>query len=114
MVADRHRYLSKAPGFACRTPLELRWGSDLAHDAHRSWPAFGAGFATCTAIRMGCCPTRVGRDVGVDALHHRPMPLDAVIARQDAAAEWPDNLRGRPNEAFSEILGVVADNAASH
>ena len=34
--------------------------------------------------------TRRSCDVEVEAWHHWPMPLDAIIARQDAVAEWPE------------------------
>jgi calcineurin-like phosphoesterase family protein len=77
-------------------------GLYLAHYAHRSWPGlwrdvrhlYGHTHATLPDTRRSC-------DVGVDAWHYRPVPLDAIIARQDGATEWPEELARAPRQAGS-------------
>ncbi|MDP4021746.1 metallophosphoesterase [Methylobacterium sp. NEAU 140] len=65
----------------------------LAHYAHRAWPGlwretrhlYGHSHATLPDTRMSC-------DVGVDAWDDRPVTLDALIRRQDAAEQVPEEI----------------------
>ena len=69
------------------------WRLFLAHYAHRAWPGlwrgtrhlYGHTHAQLEDTRRSC-------DVGVDAWDYRPASVDAVLARQDAATTWPEEL----------------------
>ncbi len=74
-----------ASGFECRL--------FLSHYAHRAWPGLWRGTRhlyghTHAALR----DTRRSCDVGVDAWDGRPVGLAAIVARQEAAADWPEEL----------------------
>ena len=65
----------------------------LAHYAHRSWPGLWRGVRHLYGhTHAALLDSRCSCDVGVDAWDYRPVPLDAVITRQDAAAAWPEEL----------------------
>ena len=65
----------------------------LSHYAHRAWPGlwrgtrhlYGHTHATIADTQRSC-------DVGVDAWDYRPIPITAILARQDAATLLPDEL----------------------
>ena len=66
----------------------------LAHYAHRAWPGlwrgtrhlFGHTHATLPDTRFSC-------DVGVDAWDFRPVGIESILARQDAASLLPEELQ---------------------
>lgn len=74
------------------------WRLFLAHYAHRAWPGlwretrhlYGHTHATLPDTSRSC-------DVGVDAWDFTPVGLAEIVARQDAAAQVPEELllRGR-------------------
>lgn len=70
----------------------------LAHYAHRSWPGLWRGVRHLYGHTHGALlDTRRSCDVGVDAWNYQPVALAAVIARQDAAEAWPEELARAAN-----------------
>ena len=77
-------------------PAGSEWRLFLSHYAHRAWPGlwrgtrhlYGHTHAQLDDTRRSC-------DVGVDAWDYRPIGLTAILARQDAAATWPEELAAR-------------------
>lgn len=69
------------------------WRLFLSHYAHRAWPGlwretrhlYGHTHATLPDTSRSC-------DVGVDAWDFRPLDVAEAVARQDAAAEAPEEL----------------------
>ena len=74
------------------------WRLFLAHYAHRAWPGLWRGTRHLYGHTNGSLPdTRRSCDVGVDAWDDRPVTLPALVARQEAATLWPEELaRDRP------------------
>ena len=75
-------------------------GSDLrlflAHYPHRSWPGVWRGARHLYGHVHGkLVDTRRSCDVGVDAWDDRPVSLAEVLARQEAATGWPEELGPR-------------------
>ena len=65
----------------------------LAHYAHRAWPGLWRGVRHLYGhTHAALADTRRSCDVGVDAWGYRPVGLAALLARQDAAAAWPEEL----------------------
>ena len=65
----------------------------LSHYAHRAWPGLWRGTRHLYGHTHAALPdTRRSCDVGVDAWDGRPVDLDAVVARQEAAVELPEEL----------------------
>ena len=84
-VVDHARVTVEADGTA--------WRLFLAHYAHRAWPGLWRGTRHFYGHTHGTLPdTTRSADVGVDAWDYRPVPLAAVVARQDAATLLPEEL----------------------
>ncbi|MCJ2073276.1 metallophosphoesterase [Methylobacterium sp. J-030] len=65
----------------------------LSHYAHRAWPGLWRETRHLYGHSHGCLPdTSRSCDVGVDAWDDRPATLDAILARQAAAALVPEEL----------------------
>ena len=65
----------------------------LAHYAHRAWPGVWRGVRHLYGHTHASLPgTSQSCDVGVDAWDFAPASLEAVIARQDATAEKPEEV----------------------
>ena len=72
---------------------DAEWRLFLAHYAHRAWPGLWRGTRHLYGHTHGSLPdTRRSCDVGADAWDYRPVALDALLARQDAAALVPEEL----------------------
>jgi len=107
---DTNRVLNlpwaEAPVESARISVRDSCGAEhglyLAHYAHRSWPGLWRGVRHLYGHTHATLPdTRRSCDVGMDAWHYRPVPLDAIIARQDGATEWPEELARAPRQAGS-------------
>lgn len=69
------------------------WRLFLAHYAHRAWPGLWRGTRHLYGhTHASLADTRRSCDVGVDAWDYGPVGLQAIIARQDAATTWPEEL----------------------
>ncbi|WP_298955483.1 metallophosphoesterase [uncultured Methylobacterium sp.] len=69
------------------------WRLFLAHYAHRAWPGLWRGTRHLYGHTHGTIPDTIRScDAGVDAWDYRPVALDALLARQDAATLVPDEL----------------------
>ena len=65
----------------------------LSHYAHRAWPGLWRGTRHLYGHSHAVLPdTRGSCDVGVDAWDGRPNTIDAIIARQAAARDLPEEL----------------------
>lgn len=65
----------------------------LAHYAHRAWPGVWRGVRHLFGHTHASLPgTTQSCDVGVDAWDFAPASLEAVVARQDATAEKPEEI----------------------
>lgn len=66
----------------------------LSHYAHRAWPGLWRGTRHLYGHTHGSLPdTRRSCDVGVDAWNDRPVRIDAIVARQEAAEVLPEELQ---------------------
>ncbi len=66
----------------------------LSHYAHRAWPGLWRGTRHLYGHTHGSLPdTSRSCDVGVDAWEYRPVRIDAIVARQDAAEMLPEELQ---------------------
>lgn len=69
------------------------WRFFLAHYAHRAWPGLWRGSRHLYGHTHARLPdTRRSCDVGADAWDYRPVGVDAILARQDAATDLPEEL----------------------
>ncbi|MCJ2139635.1 metallophosphoesterase [Methylobacterium sp. E-066] len=65
----------------------------LSHYAHRAWPGLWRETRHLYGHSHGWLPdTSRSCDVGVDAWDDRPIAIDAILARQDAAALVPEEI----------------------
>ena len=65
----------------------------LSHYAHRAWPGLWRETRHLYGHSHGClADTTRSCDVGVDAWNDRPVTLDAILIRQDAASGVPEEL----------------------
>lgn len=65
----------------------------LSHYAHRAWPGLWRGTRHLYGhTHAALVDTRRSCDVGVDAWDGRPVDLAAILARQDAARDLPEEL----------------------
>ncbi|WP_210036113.1 metallophosphoesterase [Methylobacterium sp. PvR107] len=65
----------------------------LSHYAHRAWPGLWRETRHLYGHSHGWLPdTTRSCDVGIDAWHDRPATLEAILARQEAAALVPEEL----------------------
>jgi calcineurin-like phosphoesterase family protein len=72
------------------------WRLFLSHYPHRSWPGFWRDTRHVYGHTHACLPdTSRACDVGMDAWDYRPVPLAALIARQDAAEQAPEEMAAR-------------------
>ena len=99
---DTNRVLSlpwhEPPVESTRITLRDGAGSEcrlfLAHYAHRAWPGLWRGTRHLYGHTHGSlADTRRSCDVGVDAWDYRPVRIDAIVARQDAAEVLPEELQ---------------------
>ena len=69
------------------------WRLYLSHYAHRAWPGLWRETRHLYGHSHGWLPdTSRSCDVGVDACGYRPVALDVLIARQDAAEHVPEEI----------------------
>ncbi|WP_375408922.1 metallophosphoesterase [uncultured Methylobacterium sp.] len=66
----------------------------LSHYAHRAWPGLWRGTRHLYGHTHGSlADTSRSCDVGVDAWGYRPVCIDAIVARQEAAEVLPEELQ---------------------
>jgi calcineurin-like phosphoesterase family protein len=66
----------------------------LSHYAHRAWPGLWRGTRHLYGHSHGSlADTSRSCDVGVDAWGYRPVRIDAIVARQEAAEVLPEELQ---------------------
>lgn len=69
------------------------WRVFLSHYPHRAWPGLWRGARHLYGhMHARIADTRRSCDVGVDAWGYRPIGIEAILSRQDAAAAWPEEL----------------------
>jgi len=72
------------------------WRLFLAHYPHRSWPGFWRETRHLYGHTHACLPdTSRSCDVGADATDYRPVDLAAILARQHAAEQAPEEMAAR-------------------
>ena len=87
----------------------------LAHYAHRAWPGVWRGVRHLFGHTHASLPgTSQSCDVGVDAWDYAPASLEAVLARQDATPDKPEEVvRWEAHKAAREPVGESADERTS-
>lgn len=72
------------------------WRLFLSHYPHRSWPGFWRETRHLYGHTHACLPdTSRACDVGADAWAYSPVGIEALIARQDAAPQAPEEMAAR-------------------